>query len=147
MLPWASVLLQTVRSRSAIFKIGESSASAETIQDNKASEIAIEIASAIPQNIELPLLIATGKLAGDKQLTQKVLEQLSVYLSNALEEKYYKSENCEPHVSALAHNLRKRSIVRILDTISKAQIMLSQNCNINLLSTWLCANIRQSRHI
>ena len=143
----ASVLLQTVRSRSAVFKLGESSESAERVDNEKAVEIAVEIALAIPQNIELPLLIATGKLTGDRQLTQKVLEQLYVFISNALEEKYFKSQNCEPYIAALAQNLKKRSIIRILDTISKAQTMLSQNCNINLLVTWLCANIRQSRHI
>ena len=34
-----------------------------------------------------------------------------------------------------------------IDTVDKAQKMLSQNCNMNLLVTWLCANIRQSRHV
>lgn len=143
----ASVLLQTVRSRSAVFKLGENFELTGTIDNEKAEKIAVEIASAIPQNIELPLLIATGKLTSDRQLTQKVLEELYLYLSCALEEKYFKSQKCEPHIAALAQNLKKRSIICILDTISKAQTMLSQNCNINLLVTWLCANIRQSRHI
>ncbi len=143
----STILLQTVRSRSTVFKLSESGSTQSSVKDEKADEIAVEIASAIPQNVELPLLIATGKLINDKQLTQKVLERLSSYLSLALEEKYFKSGTYPLYISELSRSLRKRSLIKLLDTISKAQTMLSQNCNMNLLVTWLCANIRQSRHI
>lgn len=142
----SSVLLQTVLSRSTVFKIGESDSAEKSEKEKLADEIASEIAAAIPKNTELPLLIATGKLVNDKVLMLKVLERLSVILSTALEEKYIPSDNKPQYINDMVRTLRKRSIVRLLDVISQAQTMLSQNCNMNLLVTWLCANIRQSRH-
>lgn len=143
----STILLQTVLSRSTVFKVGDSGKAENNIKDEKVEELAVEIASAIPNNMELPLLIATGKLTGDKLLTQKVLERLSEYLSLALEEKYFKTGQYPQHITELSRTLRKRSLIKLLDTVGQAQKMLSQNCNMNLLVTWLCANIRQSRHV
>ena len=143
----STILLQTVLSRSTIFKVSDSDTAADSIKDEKVEEIAVEIAWAIPNNMELPLLIATGKLISDKLLMQKVLERLSEYLSLALEEKYFKTGQYPQYITELSRTLRKRSLIKLLDTVSQAQKMLSQNCNMNLLVTWLCANIRQSRHV
>ena len=86
--------MQTILSRSTVFKLDNSlNENDNNAVNEKAKEIAVEIASAIPQNIELPLLIATGKLINDKALTQKVLEHLSGFFMAALEEKYF-PENC-----------------------------------------------------
>ena len=134
-------LLKTVLSRSTIFTLDNAD------NNEKAHEIAEEIAAAIPQNIELPLLIATGKLVNDKALTMKTLEILMGFLSLALEEKYFKTEKYSPCIEELSKSLRKRSLVKLIDTVSQAQTMLSQNCNMNLLVTWLCAKIRISRRI
>lgn len=143
----SSSLLQTILSRSTVFKLDNSlNENDNNAVNEKAKEIAVEIASAIPQNIELPLLIATGKLINDKALTQKVLEHLSGFFMAALEEKYFPENKQPQHISELSRTLKKRSLIKLLGTVEQAQKKLSQNCNMNLLATWLCANIRQSRH-
>ncbi len=142
----STILLQTVLSRSTVFKIGNRTPDEKDPKNEKAKEIAVEIASAIPKNIELPLLIATGKLVPDKAVAQKVLEKLSEFLSMALEEKYFPNAASPSYITEMSRTLRKRSLVKLLDVIAEAQEMLSRNCNMNLLATWLCANIRQSRH-
>ncbi len=139
----SSSLLQTVLSRSVVFRLDENGSQ---VNDSQAHEIAAEIAAAIPKNMELPLMIATGKLVSDKQLTKRVLEILSEILSRALEEKYFPEKASPSYVADIERTLRKRSIVKLIEVVSKAQTMLSQNCNINLLVTWLCANIRRARH-
>lgn len=139
----SSSLLPTVLSRSTVFRLDENGSQAN---DSQAHSIAEEIALAIPKNVELPLMIATGRLVGDKQLTQRVLEILSEILSEALEEKYFPKKASPSYVADIERTLRKRSIVKLIEVVSKAQTMLSQNCNINLLVTWLCANIRRARH-
>lgn len=139
----SSTLLQTVLSRSTVFRLDSSQTDA---QDTQAEEIAKEIAAAIPKNMELPLLIATGKLSNDKQLTQKVLEKLKMILSSALEEKYIKSGSTPQYTDEIVRTLRKRSIVKLIELAAQTQTMLAQNCNMNLLVTWLCANIRRARH-
>lgn len=139
----ASGLLQTVISRSAVFKLDDG---AKPVDDSAAEEIAVLIAKAIPENMELPLLIATGKLGSDKALTIKVLDRLAEILNLALEQKYIPSGNPPQYVSEIARTLRKLSIVRLLEVVSQARTMVLQNCNMNLLITWLCAGIRKSRH-
>lgn len=140
----SSILLQTVRSRSAVFKLNRGAANDDN--DTAANDLACEIAAAIPKNIELPLLLSTGKLAGDKALALKTLEKLEEILNTALEEKYLPSGNAPRYIDDIVRTLRKRSVVKLIDVISKARIMILQNCNMNLLVTWLCASIRRSRH-
>lgn len=136
-------LLQTVLSRSAVFSLDEN---LTDVKNSRADEIAEEIALAIPKNIELPLLIATGKLLNDKQLTQQVLDSLSVILSKALENKYIASNSPPEYIDGIVRTLRKRSIVKLIEVVAQTQTMLAQNCNMNLLVTWFCANIRRARH-
>lgn len=139
----SSVLLQTVLSRSSVFKLNDDTTA---VNDETAEAVAREIAKAIPQNIEFPLLIATGKLVNDKALTLKVLDKLNEILSMALEEKYFPYGKAPQYVNDIVRTLRKRSIVKLIDVVSQARTMLLQNCNMNLLVTWLCASIRRSRH-
>ena len=143
----STILLQTVLSRSTVFKIGNDIPAQKDTKNEKAEEIAVEIASAIPKNIELPLLIATGKIATDKTVAFKTLERLSEFLSLALEEKYFPNSSSPQYITEMSRTLRKRSLVKLLGVVGQAQEMLARNCNMNLLVTWLCANIRQSRHI
>ena len=70
----------------------------------------------------------------------------SEYASLALEEKFLHKGIRQNHIAGLAHSLRKKSLVSLIDVTARAQKMLSQNCNMNLLATWYCAQIRQSRH-
>ena len=88
----STALLKTVLSRSMVFKLDNDN------KNEKAQELACEIALAIPQNIELPLLIATGKLVNDKALAMKTLEILMGYLSLALEEKYFNTGKHPPYI-------------------------------------------------
>lgn len=141
----SSILLQTILSRSTVFKTSGATQAAES-GDGKIEELAIEIAEAIPKNVELPLLIATNKLAADKASAIRVFDRLGEILSMALEEKYLKTNSIPPYAAEISRTLRKRSIVRLLDVTVQARTMLTQNCNMNLLVTWFCANIRQSRH-
>ena len=142
----STAMLKTVLSRSALFKLREDTQRTSDESDEKAEEIAREIAEAIPKNTEMPLLVSVGKLGKDKVLAQKVFEKLSEYASLALEEKFLHKGIRQNHIAGLAHSLRKKSLVSLIDVTARAQKMLSQNCNMNLLATWYCAQIRQSRH-
>ncbi len=142
----SAALLQTILSRSTVFKLGTDALSRSGKNDHEVEEAAAAIAKAIPKNIELPLLIAMGKLTDGKEFARNVLGRLAEILSMALEDKYFRDDNIPEYISELSRTLKKRSIVKLIDVISEAQEMITHNCNMNLLATWLCANIRQSRH-
>ena len=139
----STLLLKTVLSRSTLFKLMDAGDDRPT---DEAFEIAVEIARAIPQNIELPLLAATSRLLKSRELTKQVLEQLGEFCTMALEEKYLGEGGYEDYITGMTRMLRRGSIVKLYDVVAKAQEMLSHNCNMNILVTWLCANIRESRH-
>lgn len=142
----STAILKTVLSRSALFKLKEYTSKASNELNEKSEALAQEIATAIPQNTEMPLLTAVSKIGKDKVLAQKVFDTLSEYASLALEEKFLHEGGQPQHIAALARTLRKKSLVSLIDVTAQAQKMLSQNCNMNLLATWYCAQIRQSRH-
>ena len=71
---------------------------------------------------------------------------MSEFTSLALEEKYLHKGGSPEYIAELARALRKKTLVSLIDVTFMAQTMLSQNCNMNLLATWYCAQIRQSRH-
>ncbi len=142
----STLLLQTVRSRCTLFKLGDVSSTNENELNEKAFDAAKEIACAIPDNMELPLMLAVTKLSKDKALTQRTLEKLSEIICESIEEKYMPTGTRPQYIQDIARSLRRRSLLSLMDVVLKAQTMLSQNCNMNLLTTWLCANIRQSRH-
>ncbi len=135
-------LLPTVISRCAVFRLADGDAE----QNTQADETAQEIARAISDNMELKLLIATGKLANDKVLMAAVFDRLEVILNDALESRYVPNRELPPYTERIAATLRKRSIVKLIEVVGQARAMLARNCNMNLLATWFCANIRISRH-
>ena len=142
----STAILKTVLSRSVLFKPGEENSVGSGELDAKAFEIAVEITEAIPKNTEMPLLVAAAKLGKDKVLAKKVFERMSEFTSLALEEKYLHKGGSPEYIAELARALRKKTLVSLIDVTFMAQTMLSQNCNMNLLATWYCAQIRQSRH-
>ena len=138
----STLLLKTVLSRSTLFKL---TAPASRTTSDEAFDTAVEIARAVPLNIELPLLGATSALVKNRETTSRVLEILADFFAQALEAKYIDSDYPD-YITEITRMLRKSSIVKLFDVVSQAQEMLSHNCNMNVLATWLCANIRESRH-
>ncbi len=139
----SSQLLKTVISRTTVFKLSPSAAQADS---GEALEAAIEIARAIPQNIELPLIGAASSLTKSREFARQVLEYLAEFFTLALEQKYLGESGYEDYITGMARVLRRDSIVKLYDVANTALDMLSHNCNMAVLSTWLCANIRESKH-
>lgn len=138
----STLLLKTVLSRSTLFKItGED----DRISD-EADNIAVEIVQAAVQNIELPLIGATSKLIKSRDLTKQTLDRLGELFTMMLEVKFMGESGYPDYIVSAARLLRRSSIVKLTDVVAQAQEMLSHNCNMNVLATWLCANIRESRH-
>ena len=138
----STLLLKTVLSRCALFKLitmGEKSSA-------EAFDIAVEIARAVSQNIELPLLGATSRIIKSRELASQTLDILEEFFTMALEEKYLGEGGYADYITGMSRMLRRDSVVKLLDVVAQAREMLSHNCNMNILATWLCANIRESRH-
>lgn len=139
----STLLLKTVLSRCALFKL--SSDESDSVSD-EAFSTAVDIVRAAVLNVELPLIAVTSGLTKNRVLMKEVLDQLGVFFLQALEVKYLGAEGCPDYITDLSRMLTKVSLVKMTEVVSKGQEMLSHNCNMNVLSAWLCANIRESRH-
>lgn len=139
----STLLLKTVLSRSVLFKLGEDN---DVVRSEEALMMAIDIARAIPESVELPLLAATSGLTKSRELTEQTLNILGEFFTQALEEKYLGERGYKDYITGISRMLKRSSIVSLLDVVKQAQEMLAHNCNMNVLATWFCANIRESRH-
>ena len=139
----STLLLKTVLSRSSLFKL---SSGADNKITDEAFNAAVNIVKAIPQNVELPLIAAASGLTKNRELMRQTLDQLSDFFMQALEAKYLGGKDCESYIADLSDMLKKSSLIKLIDVTARAQDMLSHNCNMNLLATWICAGFRESRH-
>lgn len=139
----STLLLKTVLSRCALFKLSSGENDAVSAE---AFAAAVDIVRAVPLNIELPLIAATSGLTKSRVFMKQVLDQLGVFFVHALEVKYLGVGGSPDYISEMSRMLTKASLVKMTEVVSQAQEMLSHNCNMNVLSTWLCANIRESKH-
>ena len=136
----AQQLLLTIRSRVTVYKLG----SDFTADDNtkKAIEKAQQIAKAITATKGYELLCAT--YFTDRTFAKNVLEQLILIVNNAVKAKvaYTKCNNVE---QLLADSVNTQNLINISDIITTAKTRLNSNINMNLFSSWFCAELRRQK--
>lgn len=141
----ADRMLETILSRVVVYRLdkaGFSVAQFDAADDVKA--IAQDIARAMCSERELDLLTATGKLISVKKDMGKVLDVLELIARNACIAAYGVQGDEQDEISAmLASTKRKQALTKIFDIINSAREKVTQNVNINLLATWLCAELRR----
>ncbi len=134
----SSALLETILSRSTVISVplGEEFSA-------EAMSMAEEIAGAIPDINEYALLKATYKL-NKRDTAIQVLPVLKLLIRDSLVllsggTAISKSETPKK----LLKKLTREKILKILNIIENAQQKVNSNVNMNLLSTWLCTEIRR----
>lgn len=136
----AQQLLQTIRSRVTVYKLGAD----YTVDDNtqKAIEKAKQIAKAITAIKGYELLCAT--YFTDRTFAKRVLEQLVPIVGNAVKIKVAHI-SCNNIEQLLADSVSTQNLMNIADIITTAQTRLNCNINMNLFSSWFCAELRRQK--
>lgn len=141
----ADLMLETILSRIVVYRLdkaGFSVAQFDATDDVKT--IAQDIIKAMCSEKELDLLVATGKLISAKKDMGKILDVMELIARNACIAAYGVQADEQDEVSKmLASSKRKQALTRIFDIINSAREKVTQNVNINLLTTWLCAELRR----
>ena len=133
-------LLQTIRSRVTVYKLGTDSYTDERTE--KAIEKAQQIAKAITAKKGYELLCSTS--FSDRSFAKEVLDKLFVIVSNAVKSRVA-NMNCNATERFLADSLNTQNLINITDIITTAQARLKSNINMNLFSSWLCAELRRQK--
>lgn len=130
----SSTLLETILSRSTVISVplGEEFSA-------EAMSIAEEIVGAIPDINEYALLKATYKL-NKRDTAIQVLPVLKLLIRDSL---VLLSGGTAISKSETPKKLTREKILKILNIIENAQQKVNSNINMNLLSTWLCTEIRR----
>ncbi|MEE0264722.1 MAG: hypothetical protein UD936_03760 [Acutalibacteraceae bacterium] len=133
-------LLQTIRSRATVYRLGTDSYTDEKAE--KAIEKAQQIARAITAKKGYELLCATS--FSDRSFAKDVLDRLFVMVSNAVKSRVANT-SCSTTEQFLADSLNTQNLINITDIITTAQSRLRSNINMNLFSSWLCAELRRQK--
>ncbi len=133
-------LLQTIRSRVTVYKLGADSYTDEKSQ--KAIEKAQQIAKAITAKKGYELLCATA--FSDRSFAKETLDKLFVIVSNAVKVRVANINSTDTE-QFLADSLNTQNLINITDIITTAQSRLKRNINMNLFSSWLCAELRRQK--
>ncbi len=133
-------LLQTIRSRVTVYKLGTDSYTDEKAQ--MAIEKAQQIAKAITAKKGYELLCATA--FSDRSFAKEVLDKLLIMVSNAVKARVA-NMSCTATEQFLANSLNTQNLINITDIITTAQARLKSNINMNLFSSWFCAELRRQK--
>ena len=136
----AQQLLLTIRSRVTVYKLGIDTTADENAQ--KAIQKAEQIAKALTVTKGYELLCAT--LFTDRAFAKNVLNNLLLIVNNAVKAKVA-NINCNNIEQLLADSLSTQNLIDILDIITTAESRLNSNINMNLFSSWFCAELRRQK--
>lgn len=134
----AKALLTTIRSRCAVVRLsGDGTLGGEAVQSAEA------IAGSIVAQHEYELLKALSAL-NDKEKQGKILAALRFLLRDALALLSGGDALQNKELGRkLASKLTRAKLLAMLELCGKAEDMIKQNININLLTTWLCGEFRR----
>lgn len=136
----AQQLLLTIRSRVTVYKLGFDTTADENAQ--KAIQKAQQIARALTVTKGYELLCAT--LFTDRVFAKSVINNLLLIVNNAVKAKVA-NINCNDVEQLLADSLSTQNLIDILDIITTAEARLNSNINMNLFSSWFCAELRRQK--
>ena len=136
----AQQLLLTIRSRVTVYKLGFDTTDDENAQ--KAIQKAEQIARALTVTKGYDLLCAT--LFTDRVFAKNVLNNLLLIVNNSVKAKVA-NINCNNIEQLLADSLSTQNLIDILDIITTAEARLNSNINMNLFSSWFCAELRRQK--
>lgn len=132
-----SAMLQTVRSRSAQFSLENEDGYTEQ-QKAQAAQTAL----AVIANDEYPLL---KNMYAYKDLGSigVLLDMLALLFADGLSLSFGAKARFDGETaSKLAKHLTREKFLALIDLTAKAKEKIKQNVNMNLLTTWLCAELR-----
>ncbi|MEE1076971.1 MAG: hypothetical protein UHY68_06905 [Acutalibacteraceae bacterium] len=136
----AQQLLLTIRSRVTVYKLGFDAIDDENAQ--RATKKAQQIAKVLTVTKGYELLCAT--LFTDRVFAKNVLERLLLIVNSAVKAKVA-NINCNDVEQLLADSLSTQNLIDILDIITTAEASLNSNINMNLFSSWFCAELRRQK--
>lgn len=134
----ARKLLITILSRCTVFRLKTKDSFEE-----KAIENAKKIAQGIVSTREYDLLVATNLLS-EKETADETLAVLKLILRDGLAMLSGASAVFDNELGTkLSTRFTKAMLIEMIETTESAKIKLTQNININLLTTWLCGEYRR----
>ncbi len=134
----ARKLLITILSRCTVFRLKTT----DSFED-KSIENAKKIAQGIISSREYDLLVATNLLS-EKETADETLAVLKLILRDGLAVLSGADAVLDSELGKkLSTRFTKAMLIEMIETTESAKIKLTQNININLLTTWLCGEYRR----
>ena len=135
-------LLQTVRSRCAVFRL-----SGDDSDDIEICTAAENIALSVCKSREAELMYACAAL-NDRQQSLKILKRLGEIVREAVSCGITgKAQDCEAAVKELSLKVGKRGLLKMQESILNARRHIDRNVNMTLVSTVLSENLWNDKYL
>lgn len=138
-----SMLLETVRSRCACFRVGEMNREISQAKLQKAQQLASEMAKAVTEPSEASLMAIIGSFEKDKDLLKLSIRRMveivrqAVLISQGVEGDYDESASCLCAAAAV------KQMMKMITTLNLIDEDLDKNANNNLLLSRMCYMLRR----
>lgn len=139
-------MLPTILSRVTTFTLdapAQELTAAAGKKEQKANDLADQMARAVAAASEFPLLSLTGKLEKDKDLTALCLVRMTLIFREAARISCG-MKPADETAAYLAGALTQERLLAVIDAISSLNRSLLRNANQNLLITRLCSTLRRA---
>lgn len=139
-------MLATILSRVITFTLdapAQELAPASGKKEEKANDLAGQMARAVAAPSEFPLLALTGKLEKDKELTAACLLRMTLLLREAIRVSCG-MEAADETARWLAGALSQERLLAVMEAIDALSASVLRNANQNLLITRLCSTLRRA---
>jgi hypothetical protein len=147
-LPNASVLLETIISRTAVYSLGQQLSDSLNKKHEDACEKARLVAAALISPNEFDLMSETGIFERDQELLVLTLAQLRLVFRDAVARKQSPSavflSGAVNEATALSRTCTVQQLMRLLDTVAELEKNAAQNANKTLLVTRFCSMLRRA---
>ena len=147
-LPNASVLLETIISRAAVYSLGQQLSDSLNKKHEDACEKARLVAAALISPNEFDLMSETGIFERDQELLVLTLAQLRLVFRDAVARKQSPSavflSGAVNEATALSRTCSLTQRIRLLDSVAELEKNAAQNANKTLLVTRFCSMLRRA---
>lgn len=138
-----SQLLETVRSRCAVFRVGEMKQEISRKKLEQAAEISEKLAKAIIDPTEAPLMALIGNFEKDKELLRLCIRRLVEILRDAAVCAQGAQGEFVDSAKALCRELSTQQMIKMVETLNKIDEDIDKNANNNLLLSRMCYLLRR----
>ena len=139
-----TLLLETVRSRCACFRVGDMNQEISKAKLQKAQEIASQMVKAVTEPSEAPLMAIIGNFEKDKELMKLSIGSMTEMIRNAVVYSQGVSAELDENTQYLSKRASSPQMMKMIETLNSIDEDIDKNANNALILSRMCYMLRRN---